>query len=480
MEQRETGIKWLRRNGLVRNKRVLCLVDGEHYPPVTAWAIDSLKEAGAEIAGLVFLGGAEKISGGNAAAAFEDSREVFSLQLPDSSAFTDAGQEQFRRRVREIAESSRAEAAVDLSDDPVLRFSARILTAACFLSAGLSYMGADFYFLPPAEEVSLRTPSLRLWGTNKRVGKTAVSVYTAGVLKKNGIKPVIVSMGRGGPEKPELIMPEEAELTPEALLSKADAGLHAASDCWEDAVLARVPVVGCRRCGGGLAGSPFISNVSEGARLADGMGLDCVVLEGSGPTSPPVSTDAGILMISARIAPEDSLHVFGAFRVAEADLVLITMCSEDIDGDTQAWELYRRVKKIRPEVPVALTGFRIQPTQAVAGKKAVLATTASNETDIRAAAERLRKEHGCAVAGITSNLSRREELSRDLRRMLPEADILLTELKAAAVDVGTKLAAEYGKQTVFLHNRPALYGGDIDSLEKAIISLAARDKNRRR
>ncbi len=485
MEQTETGIGWLRGNGLLRNKRVLCLVDGEHYPSVTAWALDSLKEAGAEIAGLLFVGGTEKIAGNDAAALFPGREEVFSLTPPGTAgpagSQADAvTREQIRRRVREIAESTQAEIAVDLSDDPVLRFSDRMELAACFIAARLSYMGADFVFLPPGDRLSLRTPSILLWGTNKRVGKTAVSVYTADMLKKNGVNPVIVSMGRGGPEKPEVILPEETELTPGALLARTENGLHAASDCWEDAVLAGVPVIGCRRCGGGLGGSPFISNVAEGAKLADDLHGGCILFEGSGPTRPPVSADAGVLMISARIAPEDSLHVFGALRVWEADLVLITMCREEIDGDTQALELYGEIKNIRPDVPVALTGFRMQPMEAVAGEKAVLATTASNEADIRSAADRLEVEHGCTVTGITPHLSRREELSRDLQRMLPGADIFLTELKAAAVDVGVKLAGEYGKKTVFLHNRPVLYGGDIDSLEEAIISLAGRDKARRR
>ena len=72
-------------------------------------------------------------------------------------------------------------------------------------------------------------------------------------------------MGRGGPAEPEL-----AEVTPtvERCSSSRASGRHAASDYLEDAALARVVTVGCRRCGGGLAGAPVVSNVGEGARLA--------------------------------------------------------------------------------------------------------------------------------------------------------------------------------------------------------------------
>ena len=46
---------------------------------------------------------------------------------------------------------------------------------------------------------------------------------------------------------------------PDELLVRARAGQHAASDYLEDAVLAGVPTVGARRCGGGLAGTTYDS-----------------------------------------------------------------------------------------------------------------------------------------------------------------------------------------------------------------------------
>src|SRR5262249_56674795 len=107
-------------------------------------------------------------------------------------------------------------------------------------------------------------PSLGVVGTGKRVGKTAVAGHAARLLSRRH-RVVVVAMGRGGPAEPELVTepPTVAEL-----LARSRAGSHAASDYLEDAVFARVPTVGARRCGGGLAGAPRHSNVADAAVLA--------------------------------------------------------------------------------------------------------------------------------------------------------------------------------------------------------------------
>src|SRR6266540_129126 len=46
--------------------KVLALVDGEHYPPVTRWGIQAARSMGHEVVGALFLGGTEKVSGGGA------------------------------------------------------------------------------------------------------------------------------------------------------------------------------------------------------------------------------------------------------------------------------------------------------------------------------------------------------------------------------------------------------------------------------
>src|SRR5439155_11987039 len=129
-------------------------------------------------------------------------------------------------------------------------------------------------------------------GTGKRIGKTAVTGHLARLLAERG-DVVVVSMGRGGPAEPEVV---EVRPTLEQLLEISRAGRHAASDYLETAALAGVPTVGCRRCGGGLAGETADSNVLEGAALAATLRPDLLVFDGSGAALPPVAADARILV----------------------------------------------------------------------------------------------------------------------------------------------------------------------------------------
>jgi cyclic 2,3-diphosphoglycerate synthetase len=467
------GIDFLQNSGHVKNRRVLCLVDGEHYPPVVRWAVRRLEELGAGIVGIVFLGGTEKISEGDLSDTFGNGDNLFRLEgrFDDFSLWA------------EIIEKTRPDTAIDLSDDPVVRFHDRMRIGSILLSLGTGYAGADFYFTPPKTESKLLKPGLRIWGTNKRVGKTAVSVYTAGVLQKHGLKPVIVSMGRGGPEEPEVILPEDVELTPDFLLEKALSGTHAASDCWEDAVLARVPTVGCRRCGGGMAGSPFISTVDQGVEMANRLDGDVIIMEGSGPTTPLVETDASILIVSARIPAEHSVDFFGRYRIHTSDMVIVTQCTGDREQDREAEEIYSRIKEIREDIPVALTGFELTPSAAIGGKKAVVTTTLASDESLDRAVALLEEKYNCSVTASSRHLSDRPRLKEDIGKGIKKCDILLTELKAAAIDVAARSAREYGKEIAFLHNRPVLLDGDVDSLEDWIIgavgpsALRGRTKN---
>ena len=90
-------------------------------------------------------------------------------------------------------------------------------------------------------------------------------------------------MGRGGPPEPEV-----AKVAPDidALLELSRAGRHAASDYLETAALAGVETVGCRRCGGGLAGAVSISNVQQGAKVAVELDPELVLFDGSGAAHP--------------------------------------------------------------------------------------------------------------------------------------------------------------------------------------------------
>ena len=206
-----------------------------------------------------------------------------------------------------------AEAVVDLADEPALGPSAKLRLAALALHAGLRYEAPGLVLEPPRyDPVAFDGPKLAVIATGKRTGKTALAGHLARLLADDD--PLIVCMGRGGPAQPVLAEPDT---TLDDLIALARSGAHAASDYLEDAVLAGVRAVGCRRVGGGLTGAPFESNVPEGAALAASLAPGLIIFEGSGSCIPPVQVDRTLCIVG----PGDPEPLSG-YSLLRADLVL--------------------------------------------------------------------------------------------------------------------------------------------------------------
>src|SRR4051812_19388700 len=337
--------------------RAIAIVDGEHYPDVVRDALSSLPY---EFIGVILIGGTEKLRG-----------------TPEYG-------------VPIVEDPHGAEIVVDLSDEPVLTPELRLQLASRFLALGLPYVGADFRFDPPTFH-PFELPSIAVIGTGKRVGKTAVAGHVARLFARDR-RVVVVSMGRGGPAEPELV---EAPPSVEELVALSRSGRHAASDHLETAALARVPTVGCRRAGGGMAGAPFASNVLEGARLAASLEPDVVVFDGSGSAIPPIATTARIL-----VGREP-------FRERISDLVL-----DELE-------------------------LRLVPTEPLEGRVAVFTAAPA------------RVDHLDPMF-VSHDLARRDVLREQLAHL--EADVYLIELKAAAIDVVAEHALEQEKRVVLARN----------------------------
>ena len=414
--------------------RVIALVDGEHYPPVVRAALDRLPKRlpGAELVGAALLGGTEKLSAGP----------------PDLGVPLTTGPDPERVLIAALQEH-RPDAVVDLSDEPVVDDRLRMRLAARALASGASYIGADFRFDPPERPRLTGKPSMAIIGTGKRTGKTAVSAHAARHLARRNRTPVIVAMGRGGPDEPELIDPAVDDLSVDGLLALADSGRHAASDHIEDALLARVPTVGTRRCGGGLFGSPFDATFAAGVALADARPEPFLIFEGSGRAIPPALADVTLCTVAARSDPELVTGYAGAYRLLLSDAVVITMVDEPTarSGEVVAAEtLERSIRDLAPGARVVHTVFRPQPLIPVAGRRIVLATTAP-EWASSALREHIEREHGGVVVGVSHHLANRPRLRLDLETMAnaePAADVLLVELKAAAIDVAARVARRAG------------------------------------
>jgi len=128
------------------------------------------------------------------------------------------------------------------------------------------------------------------------------------------------------------------------------------------------------------------------------------------------------------------------------------------------------VREMRPDVPVVATTFRPAPIEPVEGARVFFATTAS-EAVLHLLTAHLESAYGCTVVGASANLSNRTLLRADMKEHAGAYDVLLTELKAAAIDVVAAVGEEAGVPTVLCDNVPiSVDGGDLD----AAIDHAAR------
>src|SRR5438093_39958 len=386
--------------------RAIALIDGEHYAPVVR---DALAELPYDFVGAVLVGGTEKLKG-------EDDYGVPLVHGLDGSA---------------------ADVVVDLSDEPVLGPAERLRWASKALAAGLPYVGADFRFEPP-ELQPFPLPSIAVIGTGKRVGKTAVTGHVARLLARDR-DVLVVAMGRGGPAEPELV-----EVAPRVddLLALARSGRHAASDHLETAALAGVVTIGCRRCGGGLAGAVATSNVAAGAALALEREPDLVIFDGSGAAIPPVDVDARIPVTGPGL---DATAYLTAYRVLVSDLVVV------MHGDEAATARIRALK----DLPVVSATLRLRPVEGLAGRRVAVFTTGPAPT-----------EHLDAdVVHVSRSLADRAALRAELDRV--DADVFVVEIKAAAIDVVAEAAAARGVDVVLADNEVV-----ADGLDEVILDVA--------
>jgi len=449
--------------------KMVCLIDGEHYLPVTRSALNTLDNIEhIEVVAAVFIGGTEKLR--------DATPESIGEKLGVKVYF---GPDHHKIPYDLIVEASvkhHADVVMDLSDEPVVDYSKRFKIASLVLEQGILYEGPDFSFQPLDEYDVLKKPSLKILGTGKRIGKTAVSAYAARLIHNEEYNPCVVAMGRGGPEEPEIVRGDEIEITPQYLMEQSDKGIHAASDHWEDALMSRILTIGCRRCGGGMLGQVFITNMKKGAQMANEVESEFVIMEGSGAAIPPIKTDRHIVLVGANQPMINIERFFGPFRIKLADLVVITMCEEPMARPQKVERIEKVIKEINPEAMVIPTVFRPKPLESVEGKRVLFATTAPDSVkDVLI--KHLEEEHACEVVGTTPHLSNRPLLQKDIEKYIEDADVMLTELKAAAVDVATKDALKAGLEVVYCDNIPLVIreGDDLDPAILTVVDKAIQD-----
>jgi cyclic 2,3-diphosphoglycerate synthetase len=421
-------------------------------------ALDRL-ERDHEIVAVLFAGGEEKVR----ARVLDEPAAHYGRSVTLPAAGDVPGS------LRDLAAGVSAEVVIDLSGEPVLGPDDRMRLAAVAVGCGLEYRAPGMMLTPPVQEQVPGAPVVAVIGTGKRVGKTALAGHLATLLRERGERPVIVSMGRGGPAEPQ-VMPAGEAPDAEGLLALARAGSHAASDYLEDAVLTGVATVGCRRCGEGPAGGVFDSSAVEGVRVAMGLDPSLVVLEGSGSGIPPVSADRTVCVVGAHDTRATELPPLAVARLLRSQLVVLLgaegMQAQEVrvlTGELQRWTDAGTVvaSRLVPE-PVSRPG---------PGTRIALFTTARTEAVARLRAEL--EQQGLEIAVASANLARREALERDLESAARAGcEVYLTELKAAAIDIVAERAQAAGAEVVFLRHRPQSLPGEA-SLDDELLALCA-------
>lgn len=105
-------------------RRVVALIDGEHYPPVVRFALAELREVH-DVLAAAFIGGTEKVDA-------EASAEAYGVPVVRGTSAAAA--------IAEAIERYAPDALVDLSDEPVLSAWDRMRLASQAVAAGVSYI----------------------------------------------------------------------------------------------------------------------------------------------------------------------------------------------------------------------------------------------------------------------------------------------------------------------------------------------------
>jgi cyclic 2,3-diphosphoglycerate synthetase len=195
------------------------------------------------------------------------------------------------------------------------------------------------------------------------------------------------------------------------------------------------------------------------------------VFEGSGAVLPPVRTE-GVVCVSGAGQPTDYIVGYlGTYRLLISDLVVLTMCEEPFSDATHVSALREEIAAVKPGLKVVPTVFRPRPQEPIVGERVAFFSTAAPQ-----AADRLQTyledEYGADVVTVCSDLARRPALREAVAKAARDADVFVTEIKAAAIDVVAEQARAADKRLVFCDNEPlAIDGGD---LAVEVEELAAR------
>jgi cyclic 2,3-diphosphoglycerate synthetase len=152
----------------------------------------------------------------------------------------------------------------------------------------------------------------------------------------------------------------------------------------------------------------------------------------------------------------------------------MNMCEDFLVDKAKISRIIKRVREINPKIRIATTVLRPYPLGSIKNKNVFFTSTAPDEA-LPFLKKYLEEKYGCHVKGVSNHLSIRPLLIKELKA-LKGVDLVLTELKAAAIAVAAKEAKKIGLNTVLMDNIAVIVdkGGDVKNLEKEISGLLGK------
>ena len=177
------------------------------------------------------------------------------------------------------------------------------------------------------------------------------------------------------------------------------------------------------------------------------------------------------MVVGGHQRPEAVTGYLGAYRLFLSDLVVLTMCEEPLATPQQVDDLRLAIGGVDPSLPVIATVLRPRPAEPVAGRRVAFFSTAPQAIhDLLC--EHLEREHDAEVVFVSGSLANRDALLAELdSSAVAQAEVYLTEIKAAAIDMVAEAAETRGIPVVFADNEVRQLPGEGD-LDGAVAALA--------
>ncbi|HPZ06481.1 MAG TPA: hypothetical protein PL110_00075 [Candidatus Eremiobacteraeota bacterium] len=471
------------------------LIDGVHKPDNTIDGIKKLiKEFDFVPLKLVWLGGTEKMK--SPSTFNEEFFKEFGVEVimegdPDDGISDPVSGIKKALKERDI------DLVIQLSGSPQVNRDIMNRYASIVVSYGAKYIAGGTVFAEKTGKSQAIKPSIGLYATDKRVGKTAFGVYISKLMSGLGgyntpWEAIVMTHSRGGPPSPPVVNifnkhslkpPEELTLEdlynsrfkPEYLERLLSFKLHGASDVYEDALILshymdiyeektgksapKISVIGCRRAGAGYFHEFVVSNVELGLKASEICPGNYILHEGSGGEHPPTRVDATITLVQSDI----NISLLKEFPGLDGtECIILAHCQYETATVETIEQVEKALKERNPSLPVIRTYFEPEiigdvnnVRKEVEGKKIMYLGTAPKKVKDKLLYS-LEKNYGCNVVASSFDLARDDLMRYDIDEAMKEEkpEIFLIEIKARGVEGAKYIREKYGSPCKYLNNIP--------------------------